>query len=95
MGFLLAQGNPAQAADGGELMQGNGVFSRSALRAALLTFGGSAPRRSRLPSAPTEAAAQTILSRLLTLQEGAVLERFAPLSASRGWRTGKYPERLF
>ena len=24
-------------------MQGNGVFSRSALRAALLTFGGSAP----------------------------------------------------
>ena len=74
-------------------MQGNGVFSRSALRAALLTFGGSAPVLAA-PSAPTDAA-RTILSRLLTLQEGAVLERFAPLSASRGWRTGKYPERLF
>ncbi len=74
-------------------MQGNGVFSRSALRAALLTFGGSAPALAA-PSAPTDAA-RTILSRLLTLQEGAVLERFAPLSASRGWRTGKYPERLF
>ena len=74
-------------------MQGNGVFSRSALRAALLTFGGSAPALAA-PSAPADAA-RTILSRLLTLQEGAVLERFAPLSASRGWRTGKYPERLF
>ena len=94
MVFLLAQGNPAQAADGGEIMQGNGVFSRSALRAALLTFGGSAPALAA-PSAPTEAAARTILSRLLTLHEGAGLERFAPLSASRGWRTGKYPERLF
>lgn len=72
-------------------MQGNGVFSRSALRAALptalalLTFGGSAPAL----------AARTILSRLLTLHEGAGLESFAHLSASRGWRTGKYPERLF
>lgn len=81
-------------------MQGNGVFSRSALRAALptalalLTFGGSAPALAA-PSALTEDAARTILSRLLTLQEGAVLERFAPLSASQGWRTGKYPERLF
>lgn len=81
-------------------MQGNGVFSRNALRAALLTplallsFGGSTPTLAA-PSAPTEDAARTILSRLLTLQEGAGLERFAPLSASRGWRTGKYPDRLF
>ena len=29
------------------------------------------------------------------LQDATVLERFAPLSASRGWRTGKYPDRLF
>ena len=59
-------------------MQGNSVFSRSALRVALLTFGGSAPALAA-PSAPTEDAARTILSRLVTLHEGAGLESFVHL----------------
>ena len=65
-------------------MQGNSIFSRHALRAALLTalalltFGGSAPALAA-PSAPAEDAARTILSRLVTLHEGAGLESFAHL----------------